>query len=107
MRPRANDSDEFDQALDEVLKEWPAIVDVSDGTVSSIDSGKFPELERIHYHIEDRLVDSGRPELTEVNWALFTVLHRQAMTTKNIALHDLRRELVRAYFERNRAESAS
>jgi hypothetical protein len=99
-----NDS-EFLQSLERVLKEWPEVIDVADGVLYDENAGRFPSLIEIQYNIEDRLVDSDLAHLTEVNWALFTVVHKYALAAVKIRKQDIRTEMIKFIFDKNRSET--
>ena len=92
----------FDDLLDATLAEWPDEIDVSKGVIYDETGGTFNRLVSLKDEIEDKLISSNRLDLVEMNWALFTVLHKAAMASTTIRTRDIRREMIRFFFERNK-----
>jgi hypothetical protein len=100
------DSDrEFLQSLERVLKEWPEVLDVTKGVIYDENAGRFPKLEELQYSIEDLFVDSNLAHLTEVNLALFTAMHKYALAAIKIRKQDIRTEMIKFIFDRNRSDT--
>jgi hypothetical protein len=94
--------DNFEEQFVEVMQRWPDVINVTDGAITSVGGGRFPALETIKDRTEDSLIDSGLGHLTEINWAVFTVLHGYAWRSTRICKQHLRKEAVRYIFDRNR-----
>ena len=93
---------EFEELFHAALAEWPDQIDVSEGVIHNEDGGRFDRLVSIKDAIEERLIFSQRLDLIEINWAIFTVLHKASMAMNKINTKDIRREMVKFFFERNK-----
>jgi hypothetical protein len=91
----------FDGLLDATLAEWPDEIDVTKGIIYDETGGRFDRLVSLKDQIENKLISSDRLDLAQMNWALFTVLHKAAMASNTIRTRDIRREMVRFFFDRS------
>ena len=93
---------EFDELLDAALAEWPEHIEVGQGVIYDEGAGTFGELISTKDKIEDKLILNGRLDLIEINWAIFTVLHKASMAMNSISTKDIRIDMVKFFFERNK-----
>ncbi len=94
----------FNQICDRLLQEWPESINTKEKDVSSEISAHIPEFEKVYDPIEDNLhkiTEFSYDDIEQIDWAMRTVLHLDAIKHDVTYPHKVDREKVFKIYIRN------